>query len=87
VRASTNSTGSIADGATVKVVKPIKVYHVPKHTDGLILEGMEGTVMGDVSQYKGKVLSANLKYKVQFNTEKDGAPLKFIAHLVSWLAA
>jgi hypothetical protein len=35
----------------------------------------------DVTQFKGKVLSANLPYLVKFNVQVDGAPVKFQAHL------
>jgi hypothetical protein len=88
VYASANGVApELAEGTTVKVVKPIKVWHVPKFPDGVDLEGMQGVVVKDVAQYKGKTLSANLPYRVAFETEKDGAPIKFQAHLVSvwWL--
>ena len=35
----------------------------------------------DVTQFKGKVLSANLPYLVKFNVSIDGADVKFQAHL------
>jgi len=78
-----SSNGSVAQGATVKVVKDVKVFHVPKHTDGLSLQGMQGTVISNVAFYKEKHLSANLPWKVQFGLEKDGTTTKFFAHLVS----
>ncbi len=74
---SNGSAGAIPDGAKVKVVKPIKVFHVPKHAE-LDLQGLEGTVQKNASQYKGKTLSANLPIVVKFET-----PAKFLAHLVS----
>jgi hypothetical protein len=83
VRASGSNGASIAEGAKVKVVKPVKVYHVPKKTDGFCLEGLEGTLVANVMEYKGKTLSANLPYRIQFQLEGDGPkPIKLFAHLV-----
>lgn len=82
VRASAGNGAGISAGAKVKVVKPIKVFHVPKQPE-LNLEGMEGTVVQDVTQYKGKTLSANLPYKVEFFIDKENAKSKFFAHLES----
>lgn len=77
-----SSNGSkFADGAAVKVVKSVKVYHVPKIPE-LDLEGLQGTFVKDVNDFKGKQLSANLPLKVAFQIEKDGASVKFQAHLV-----
>jgi len=81
VRASGSNGAAIAEGAKVKVVKPIQVYHVPKKTDGFSLEGLEGTVVANVSEYKGKTLSANLPYRVQFQLDAENAKSKFFAHL------
>jgi WD repeat-containing protein 35 len=66
----------------VKVVKSVKVFHVPKHEE-LDLEGLQGTFVKDVTEFKGQTLSANLPIKVAFQIEKDGATVKFQAHLVS----
>eukprot|EP01018_Ginkgo_biloba_P024249 Gb_35562 [translate_table: standard] len=55
-------------GAKVKVRGPLKVYHVPK-TPELDLGGLEGEVKDYVGIWKGKRISANLPYKVQFNME------------------
>lgn len=82
VQCSNNGTSAVAVGAKVKVVKPIKVYHVPKAAAGLDIEGLEGVVVRDESVYKGKVLSANCPFKVEFNTTvPSGDKVKFIAHL------
>jgi hypothetical protein len=69
----------------VKVTNPIKVYHAPKHQEGIDLNGMEGTVVKDVTQYKGKVLSANFPVEVEFilSAEPGVKPVKFKVHLVS----
>lgn len=73
---------AIPEGARIKVVKPVKVYHAPKQPQGVDLEGLEGTVTKHAALFKGKVLSLNLPYKVQFETKVEGAPVKFFAHLV-----
>eukprot|EP00878_Enallax_costatus_P001387 GHUV01001537.1.p1 GENE.GHUV01001537.1~~GHUV01001537.1.p1 ORF type:complete len:114 (+),score=23.12 GHUV01001537.1:130-471(+) len=80
VVASENGT-AFADGTKIKVVKSVKVYHAPKQTQGLDLEGMEGTVVKNVLNYKGKQLSANLPYQIVFQIERDGKPAKLICHL------
>lgn len=82
VQASDNSDATaIPDGATVRVTKPVKIYHAPKLGESVELEGQEGKVVGNAALYKGKVLSANLPYKVQFNIDKDGSPVKLLVHL------
>lgn len=84
VRVVASENGSaFADGAKVKVVKSVKVYHAPKQPQGLDLEGMEGTILKNVVNYKGKQLSANLPYQIVFQVERDGKPAKLICHLVS----
>jgi hypothetical protein len=81
--AGNGSTNAFAEGAKVKVVKPIKVYHVPKApASGIDLEGMEGEVIKNATLFKGKVLSANLPYVVKFTTNVGGSDVKFQAHLV-----
>uniref|UniRef100_A0A0C9QMD9 TSA: Wollemia nobilis Ref_Wollemi_Transcript_22396_924 transcribed RNA sequence n=1 Tax=Wollemia nobilis TaxID=56998 RepID=A0A0C9QMD9_9CONI len=67
-------------GDRVKVRGPLKVYHVPK-TPEFDLGGMEGEVKNYVGVWKGKRISANLPYKVQFNLEGGGRAVKFFAHL------
>ncbi|XP_017232469.1 ferredoxin-thioredoxin reductase subunit A2, chloroplastic [Daucus carota subsp. sativus] len=70
-------------GARVKVKVPLKVYHVPKVSE-FDLNGLEGEIKQFVGVWKGKRISANLPFKVQFVVEKiegrDG-PVKFFAHL------
>ncbi|KAF8061346.1 Ferredoxin-thioredoxin reductase [Scenedesmus sp. PABB004] len=80
VAASANGAG-LAEGARVKVVKPVMVFHAPKHADGLQLEGMTGVIKKDVTEYKGKTLSANLPFQVVFDVERDGKPAKLLCHL------
>ncbi len=59
------------------------IYHVPKHAEGLQLQGMEGEVVKDASQYKGKVLSPNFPIVVKFLKNFDGTKdVKFNVHLV-----
>lgn len=79
------STGVFHEGQKVKVIASVKVFHAPKHHEGMDLKGMEGTVTKDVTHFKGKTLSATLPYQVQFlvpgesDTDKH---MKFSAHLV-----
>lgn len=77
-----HSSGKYAPGMKVKVTKPIKMYSVPKHPEGLDIEGMEGEVFKDVSTHKGKVLSAGRPIVVKFVKDFDGKAVKFQAHLV-----
>lgn len=66
VRASDgHSSGKFAEGQKVKVTSSVTVFHAPKAPkEGLQLQGREGTVVKDVSNFKGKVLSANFPLKV-----------------------
>ena len=80
-----SSTGLFKEGQKVKVVSPITLFSVPKHPEGLSIEGMEGEVFKDVSNFKGKVLSANLPYVVKFKKTIGEADVKFQAHLVGCL--
>jgi hypothetical protein len=76
-------TAALAEGSRVKVTGPVKVFHAAKHPTGLELQGLEGTVKMDVTQFKGKVLSAVMPYRVEFMVDKDGSKVKVLAHLVS----
>ncbi|XP_068653312.1 ferredoxin-thioredoxin reductase, variable chain-like [Aristolochia californica] len=70
-------------GSRVRVKVPLKVYHVPKVPE-IDLMGMEGVIKQYVVEWKGKRISANLPFKVEFLAHKvDGrqGPLKFFAHL------
>ncbi|KAK7265959.1 hypothetical protein RIF29_18594 [Crotalaria pallida] len=71
-------------GARVKVKKDLglKVYHIPK-VEEFDLAGLEGQIKQYVGVWKGKRISANLPFKVEFLTHVPGraAPLKFFAHL------
>lgn len=68
-------------GAKVRVKVPLKVYHVPRVPE-VDLNGMEGVIKQFVGVWKGKTISANLPYKVEFVTEiEDRGPVKFLAHL------
>ncbi|XP_051124633.1 ferredoxin-thioredoxin reductase, variable chain-like [Andrographis paniculata] len=71
-------------GCKVRVKGPLKVYHVPKVPE-FDLAGKVGVLKQYVAIYKGKRISANLPYKVEFTAEdasgRDGKPVKFSAHL------
>ncbi|XP_028793534.1 uncharacterized protein LOC114749208 [Neltuma alba] len=68
-------------GSRVRVTAPLKVYHVPKVPE-LEITGLEGEIKQYVGLWKGKRISANLPYKVEFVTEIPGrGPVKFFAHL------
>jgi len=68
-------------GARVRVKVPLKVYHVPRVPE-VDLTGMEGELKQYVGLWKGKRISANFPYKVEFRTEIEGrGPVKFFAHL------
>eukprot|EP00877_Chromochloris_zofingiensis_P007401 jgi/Chrzof1/2914/Cz12g03230.t1_FTRV[v5.2] len=86
VQASDNSSAlKYPEGATVKVTKSVVVYHAPKQPQGIDLEGLEGKIVKHDTFHKGKLITANLPYKLEIMTERDGAPLKIVAHLVSCL--
>lgn len=73
-------------GARVRVMVPVKVYHVPR-VPVMQLAGMEGTVRQYVGVFRGANLSASLPFKVEFVKEMEGgsgdrgALVKFTAHL------
>lgn len=76
-----SSDASSKIGARVKVKVPLKVYHVPRVPE-LEITGMEGEVKQYVGLWKGKQISANLPYKVQFVVDVEGrGAVKFFAHL------
>ena len=75
------SEAAAAIGARVKVTAPLKVYHVPRVPE-VDLTGMEGELKQYVGLWKGKRISANLPYKVQFFLDVQGrGAVKFFAHL------
>ncbi|KAJ6719971.1 FERREDOXIN-THIOREDOXIN REDUCTASE VARIABLE CHAIN [Salix viminalis] len=65
-------------GAKVRVKVPVKVYHVARVAEELDLCGLEGEVKQYVNQWKGRRVSANLPYKIQFVLSGG---VKFFAHL------
>ncbi|KAK4842393.1 hypothetical protein QYF36_020738 [Acer negundo] len=68
-------------GSRIKVKVPLKVYHVPRVPE-VDLTAMEGVLKQYVVNWKGKRISANLPYKVQFITQIEGrGHVKFFAHL------
>lgn len=78
---SDDDTGGARIGARVRVKVPLKVYHVPKAPE-IDITGLEGVLKQYVGLWKGKRISANLPYKVEFFTEVEGrGQVKFFAHL------
>ncbi|KAL3832957.1 hypothetical protein ACJIZ3_007693 [Penstemon smallii] len=71
-------------GSKVRVNVPLKVYHIHKVPE-LDLSGRVGVLKQYVGVHKGKKISANLPYKVEFLADevsgRDGKPVKFTAHL------
>eukprot|EP00250_Pteridium_aquilinum_P022594 c25436_g1_i1 orf=165-662(+) len=67
-------------GSRIRVSKSLKVFHVPKHPE-FDLEGCEGELKDVLTSWKGKPISANLPYKVQFVLDLEGKQVKFFAHL------
>ncbi|CAL9752276.1 unnamed protein product [Musa acuminata subsp. burmannicoides] len=69
-------------GKRVRVKVPLKVYHVQKAPE-LDLNGLEGVIKQYVGVWKGKRISANLPFKVEFKIDVEGQPrpVKFFTHL------
>ncbi|KAF7137424.1 hypothetical protein RHSIM_Rhsim07G0056900 [Rhododendron simsii] len=68
-------------GARVRVKVPLKVYHVPRVPE-VDLTGKEGKLKQYVAVWKGKRISANMPFKVEFVEEVEGrGAVKFFAHL------
>ena len=61
----------------------LQIFSVPKHPQGVVLEGMQGVVFKNASEFRGHTTSATLPFIVKFETQLDGKPVKFQAHLVS----
>lgn len=77
----TDEAAAARIGARVRVTVPLKVYHVAKLPE-VDINGMEGVVKDYVRVWKGKRVSANLPYKVEFVVPVEGRPpVKFLAHL------
>ena len=69
----------IGAGTKIRVLGPLKVYHVPKNPD-LDIGGMEGIVKDVVTTFKGKPISATFPYKCQLTTSGEESR-KFFVHL------
>ncbi|KAF8692951.1 hypothetical protein HU200_039313 [Digitaria exilis] len=69
-------------GRRVRVTAPLRVYHVLKAPD-LDVQGMEGVVKQYVCVWKGKRITANLPFKVEFQLDVEGQtkPVRFFVHL------
>ncbi|PUZ76740.1 hypothetical protein GQ55_1G314900 [Panicum hallii var. hallii] len=69
-------------GRRVRVTAPLRVHHIVKAPD-LDIQGMEGVVKQYVCVWKGKRITANLPFKVEFQIAVEGQskPVRFFAHL------
>ncbi|KAF0931715.1 hypothetical protein E2562_005707 [Oryza meyeriana var. granulata] len=69
-------------GKRVRVTAPVRVYHVMKAPD-LDVKGMEGVVKQYVGVWKGKRITANFPFKVEFHLSVEGQPkqVRFFVHL------
>lgn len=69
-------------GRRVRVTAPVRVYHVMKAPD-LDIKGMEGVVKQYVAVWKGKRITANFPFKVEFHLSVEGQdkPVRFFVHL------
>lgn len=69
-------------GKRVRVTAPLRVYHVMKAPD-LDIQGLEGVIKQYVGVWKGKRITANLPFKVEFQLTLEGQPkpVRFFVHL------
>ncbi|CAM0945090.1 unnamed protein product [Alopecurus aequalis] len=69
-------------GKRVRVTAPLRVYHVVKAPD-LDIQGMEGVIKQYVGVWKGKRITANFPFKVEFQltVETQPKPVKLFVHL------
>ncbi|PNT69117.1 ferredoxin-thioredoxin reductase, variable chain [Brachypodium distachyon] len=69
-------------GKRVRVTAPLRVYHVVKAPD-LDIQGMEGVIKQYVGVWKGKRITANFPFKVEFQVSVEGQPkpVKLFVHL------
>ncbi|KAK4799723.1 hypothetical protein SAY86_025088 [Trapa natans] len=68
-------------GAKVRVKASLKVHHIPRVPEVDLL-GLEGVLKQYVAIWKGKRVSANLPFKIEFVKDIEGrGPVKFFAHL------
>ncbi|KAJ4784257.1 hypothetical protein LUZ62_035503 [Rhynchospora pubera] len=79
---SLSSSSSEKIGSKVRVKVPLRVFHVAKSPE-LDLNGMIGVVKQYVGVWKGKRITPNLPFKVEFLIPVEGQskPVKFFAHL------
>ncbi|CAL4886493.1 unnamed protein product [Urochloa decumbens] len=69
-------------GKRVRVTAPLRVHHIVKAPD-LDIQGMEGVVKQYVGVWKGKRITANLPFKIEFQLDVEGQPkpVRFFVHL------
>ncbi|XP_021746833.1 ferredoxin-thioredoxin reductase, variable chain, chloroplastic-like [Chenopodium quinoa] len=69
-------------GCKIKVKRPLKVYHVPKLPEVELTPDMVGVVKQYVGFWKGKRISPNYPFKVEFFIDVPGrGSVKLFAHL------
>ncbi|CAO2824446.1 unnamed protein product [Amaranthus hypochondriacus] len=69
-------------GRKIRVKSPLKVYHIPKLPEFELNSDMVGVIKQYVGFWKGKHISPNYPFKVEFVVEIEGrGPVKFVAHL------
>ncbi|KAL8229812.1 hypothetical protein R6Q57_014712 [Mikania cordata] len=81
--ASEEEENPVKIGARVRVKVPLTVYHIPRVPE-VELNGKEGRIKENVAIWRGKHISANFPYKIEFVEKLEGrgdAPVKFFAHL------
>ena len=76
VREQTLGSNSVMKvGDRIRVKESVVVYHHPEHrNEAFDIQGLEGEVVGIVTEWQGRPVSANLPVQVQFTK-------KFKAHL------
>ena len=69
-------------GRKIRVKTPLNVYHIPKLPELELTSDMIGVIKQYIGLWKGKRISPNLPFKVEFVVEIEGrGPVKFVAHL------
>jgi selenophosphate synthetase-related protein len=67
-------------GNRVRIKTSVILYHHPLHrNEAFDANGLEGTVVGILSDYQGRPISPNFPVQVEFSVE--GAKRPFRAHL------
>lgn len=60
-------------GDRVRVITSVVVYHHPQHKkEPFDIIGMEGTIIGIITEWQGRPISANLPILVEFSSKFKG---------------